>query len=151
MVGQDTENGHKMLADTYSPPFANSSCPCCSGKTFSDCCQPLLEGRSAAITAEQLMRSRYCAHASGQIQYIVDTWEAQQRSQLDVEGIKQWALSSQWLGLQILVCKNGMAGDSEGTVEFVASFKSGGELQLHREVSTFIRRNERWYFLNAVD
>lgn len=151
MVGQDTENGHKMLADTYSPPFANSPCPCCSGKTFSDCCQPLLEGRSAAITAEQLMRSRYCAHTCGQIQYIVDTWEAQQRSQLDVEGIKQWALSSQWLGLQVLACKNGLAGDGEGTVEFVASFKSGGELQLHREVSTFIRRNERWYFLNAVD
>lgn len=151
MVGQDTENGHKMLADTYSPPFANSPCPCFSGKTFSDCCQPLLEGRSVAITAEQLMRSRYCAHTCGQIQYIVDTWEAQQRSQLDVEGIKQWALNSQWLGLQVLACKNGLAGDGEGTVEFVASFKSGGELQLHREVSTFIRRNERWYFLNAVD
>lgn len=151
MVGQDTENGHKMLADTYSPPFANSPCPCCSGKTFSDCCQPLLEGRSVAITAEQLMRSRYCAHTCGQIQYIVDTWEAQQRSQLDVEGIKQWALNSQWLGLQVLACKNGLAGDGEGTVEFVASFKSGGELQLHREVSTFIRRNERWYFLNSVD
>lgn len=151
MVGQDTENGFKMLVDTYSPPDANSTCPCCSGKTFIDCCQPLLEGRGIAMTAEQLMRSRYCAHACGQVQYIVDTWEQEQRRELDIDAIAQWALNSQWLGLQILTCTKGLAGDSEGTVEFVASFKSAGELQLHREISKFVRHNERWYFLNAVE
>lgn len=151
MVGQDTENGPKMLADTYSPPAPNDLCPCCSAKRFGDCCQPLLEGRNSAQTAEQLMRSRYCAHACGQIQYIVDTWEQEQRRELDINAIAQWALNSQWLGLQVLSCHKGLAGDSDGTVEFVASFKSGGELQLHREKSTFICRDGRWFFLNAVE
>lgn len=92
------------------------------------------------------MRSRYCAHATAQIQYIVDTWEASQRATLDVAAIRQWALSSTWLGLQILATEQGLPGDTDGRVEFVASFKNGDAPQLHRENSKFMAVDGRWYF-----
>ena len=95
------------------------------------------------------MRSRYCAHAIGQIQYIVDTWEREQRLQLDIAAIKTWALNSEWLGLQILTSNNGSVGDDTGEVEFAASFKSEGRVQLHRETSQFVCRDGRWYFVNS--
>ena len=149
MLGQDTDIGLKMLPECYCPRAPVSPCPCCSGATFSSCCQPLLEGREIAYTAEQLMRSRYCAHATGQIQYIVDTWVLEQRLQLDIDAIKTWALSSEWLGLQILTSSNGSAGNDTGKVEFAASFKSEGRAQLHRETSQFVCRDGRWYFVNS--
>ena len=149
MAGQDTDIGLKMLPECYCPPTPASPCPCCSGASFSDCCQSLLEGREIADTAEQLMRSRYCAHAIGQIQYIVDTWEREQRLQLDIAAIKTWALNSEWLGLQILTSNNGSVGDDTGEVEFAASFKSEGRVQLHRETSQFVCRDGRWYFVNS--
>ena len=149
MVGQDTDIGLKMLPECYCPPAPESSCPCCSGVNFSDCCQPLLEGREIADTAEQLMRSRYCAHATGQIQYIVDTWEQEQRLQLDIEAIKTWALNAEWLSLQILTISNGAEGDDTGKVEFAASYKSEVRVQLHCETSQFVCRAGCWYFVNS--
>lgn len=95
------------------------------------------------------MRSRYCAHATGHIDYIVATWESEQRAQLDINAIRQWALSSKWLGLQVLTTKLGGSTDSEGTVEFAASFIADGSPQLHREESQFVRCDGRWYFLNS--
>ncbi|HAU19042.1 MAG TPA: hypothetical protein DCS72_11975, partial [Marinobacter adhaerens] len=38
----------------------NRNCPCGSGKSYSECCQPLHHGE-AASTPEALMRSRYAA------------------------------------------------------------------------------------------
>lgn len=47
-------------------------CPCCSGKTYAQCCKPLHEGLPAA-DALQLMRSRYAAYALNLPEYIIET------------------------------------------------------------------------------
>ena len=39
-----------------------ASCPC-GGGAYGSCCGPLIAGEQLAITAEQLMRSRYSAFA----------------------------------------------------------------------------------------
>ncbi|MBK5938172.1 hypothetical protein CCR96_02550 [Halochromatium roseum] len=36
-------------------------CPCGSGHTLADCCEPFLAGTTMPATAEALMRSRYTA------------------------------------------------------------------------------------------
>ena len=38
-----------------------SDCPCCSGKTYSECCEAIIKNESAT-TALNLMRSRYTAY-----------------------------------------------------------------------------------------
>ncbi|MEG2139978.1 MAG: YchJ family metal-binding protein, partial [Bilophila sp.] len=50
-----------------------TQCPCCSGRTYEDCCAPYVEGRESAPTAEALMRSRYTAHALGKYDYLNET------------------------------------------------------------------------------
>lgn len=48
----------------------SDNCPCGSKLLLVDCCLPLLAGKQYAQTAEQLMRSRYTAHALLQITYL---------------------------------------------------------------------------------
>ena len=45
-------------------------CPCCSGKPFAECCEPVIAGARKATSAEELMRSRYSAYATGAIDWI---------------------------------------------------------------------------------
>ena len=53
-----------MSATSTTPSLltAESPCPCGSGKTFGQCCQPILKQERVAATAEELMRSRFTAH-----------------------------------------------------------------------------------------
>ncbi len=51
---------------------ANKPCPCQSGKKAKSCCAPILKG-SPATSPEALMRSRYTAYATGNINYIMTT------------------------------------------------------------------------------
>lgn len=37
------------------------NCPCCSEKTYEECCKPYHNGEKNALTAEALMRSRFSA------------------------------------------------------------------------------------------
>ena len=50
--------------------MSGASCPCGKG-LYKDCCEPLHSGKTRAVHAEQLMRSRYSAFALQQIGYIV--------------------------------------------------------------------------------
>lgn len=49
-----------------------NSCPCGSGESYAKCCGRFHSGELPE-TAEQLMRSRYCAYALGLIDYIIKT------------------------------------------------------------------------------
>ena len=47
-------------------------CPC-GGGLYGRCCGPLHRGEQRALTAEQLMRSRYSAFARGEVDYLIAT------------------------------------------------------------------------------
>jgi len=49
------------------------NCKCCSGKAYKECCEPLITGSRKAETAEELLRSRYYAYATTEIDYIFNT------------------------------------------------------------------------------
>src|SRR5258708_13275697 len=50
-------------------PQRAQPCTCGSGKLFEACCESLLSGQRPASTAEELMRSRFTAHAAQDFVY----------------------------------------------------------------------------------
>lgn len=123
-----------------------NTCPCGSGNSYAECCEPYVEGRRDAPTAEALLRSRYTAYAERAIDYLWDTIHPGRRSKFDKREMTQWARSSTWKQLTILGTVAGGENDTRGEVEFVARYVQDGEENTLREVSHFVREQGRWYF-----
>jgi SEC-C motif domain protein len=51
-------------------------CPCESGASYAECCQPALSGAREPVTAEALMRSRYVAFQTGAVDHLIRTLHA---------------------------------------------------------------------------
>ena len=84
--------------------MTQQTCPCGKG-SYAECCESLHLGTAKALTAEQLMRSRYSAFALQQIDYIVQTTALGQQTALDKEAIAEWSKQNQWLGLEVVNAK----------------------------------------------
>jgi SEC-C motif-containing protein len=122
----------------------DSPCPCGTGRSFSGCCEPFIEGDGTPETAEALMRSRYTAYSLGREDYLRVTWHpTTRRNDLDLDE------SVKWLGLKIVRTQDGGPGDREGQVELVARCKIGGRAHRLHEVSRFVRRSGRWFYVNG--
>lgn len=92
------------------------------------------------------MRSRYSAYAKGAVDYIVDTCVRNGERDIDVEQTRRWSEKSQWLGLKILSTEKGGPADSEGMVEFVASYVMDGLKDEHREKAKFKKVDGVWRY-----
>src|SRR3954465_13384884 len=77
------------------------TCPCGNGE-FSQCCGPVIGGSVQASTAEQLMRARYSAYATGAIDFLAKSTHSKRRQQFNPEDAERWSRESRWLGLTIL-------------------------------------------------
>lgn len=128
-----------------------AACPCGSGDALTHCCQPYIDGKANAPTAEALMRSRYTAHVLQAIDYLWDTWSPEVRIRSSKADIKAWASTCEWLGLQILATENGQPQDREGLVRFVAIFRQQGQLQQHQELSLFHKPGDKWLYVDHND
>lgn len=126
-----------------------NSCPCGSGKAYSDCCEPVITGARPAETAEQLMRARYSAYAGVNTDFIFGSTHPDHRKGYDHEGTKEWAGSSEWLGLEIVDTQGGGIDDDAGEVEFIARYREKGTLRSHHERAQFQRDKGRWYFTDG--
>lgn len=115
-------------------------CHCCSGKAFSECCEPFLSGEQLPETAEQLMRSRYSAYVTVNVAYIIETTSPNFRKYYSPKSILKWASNSTWISLEIL-------SSSEKRVKFTAVYlDEKQQLTRHTEDSRFEKINGRWYF-----
>lgn len=123
-------------------------CPCQSGKNYSDCCGKFHHHEALPETAEQLMRSRYCAYVLKNIPYIVETTVPSQQPLLDVPILQEWADQTQWLGLHIL--KTEALTKNQSAVEFDAVFQGETQPQSHQERSIFVKIEGRWYFVDPT-
>jgi SEC-C motif-containing protein len=121
-------------------------CPCGSNLAYNDCCRPIIMGEKKAITAEQLMRSRYSAYVKKEIGHILTSLHPDHRSDYDEKSSRAWAERAQWHGITILKAVAGGAEDSEGQVEFSVSYSENGLKQEHHELSTFQKKDGIWYF-----
>jgi SEC-C motif domain protein len=126
-----------------------ASCPCGSGASYESCCGQYISGKAKAPTAEALMRSRYSAYVMHAIGYIVDTCVDKGEDSINVEETKRWSEDSDWKGLEILRAEKGGPSDSEGVVEFIASYVMDGRLENHHEIATFKKSSGGWLFENG--
>ncbi len=127
-----------------------SLCPCgrLQGKrslSFEQCCQRYLDhfDSTPAPDAESLMRSRYSAFVLQRSDYLLKTWDASHRpAELDFDA------NTKWLGLQV---KMHRTIDSEhAEVEFVARYRVQGKASRLHELSRFVCRDGRWYYLDGI-
>ena len=112
---------------------------------FSACCEPFLLGKKPAGTAEQLMRSRYCAYTQNLDAYLLATWHSSTRPpQLNTREDGDL----KWLGLAVGKCET--AGDT-AYVSFVARFREpgGGAAQRLSERSRFLREDGLWFYVDG--
>ncbi len=124
-------------------------CPCGTGLTYNKCCGPYIAGNAYAPTAEALMRSRYTAYVKGEIDYIVNTCVRDDDHNIDVEQTKRWSQKSRWQGLSILAIEKGAPSDSEGTIEFIASYSMDGLSDKHHERAKFKKTDGKWLYLEG--
>lgn len=117
----------------------DAACPCGSGGNYGDCCQRYHTHQATASTAEQLMRSRYCAFVVGDNRYLRDSWHPDFRPQDPLISD-----DTPWLGLRILAAPAPQA--DAATVEFVAFYSQQGRVAQLHERSRFIRMDGRWYY-----
>ncbi len=124
-------------------------CPCGSGRAYEECCEPMIKGARQALTAEELMRSRYSAYVRVETDYIFDTTHPDHRQDYDPKGTRTWAENSQWDGLEIVDTSAGGPEESEGDVEFIARYREKGLRRQHHELAHFKKESGRWYFIEG--
>lgn len=123
-------------------------CYCFSGKDFSDCCQPFLEGKTKPSTAEELMRSRFSAYVTVNVDYLLKSTHPSTRKSHDAETIEKWAKSNLWQRLEVISIVKGSLRDQNGVVEFKAFYlDSNSTLQIHHEISNFQKELGKWFFV----
>jgi SEC-C motif-containing protein len=126
-----------------------SNCPCGSGKSFSSCCEPYLKGKAKPPTAEALMRSRYAAFTTADVEYVESTTDPASRETFDRDGTLEWAKNSEWMGLEIVSTDKGLEKDTTGIVEFIARYKYQDVDRVHHEKSDFKKRDGQWFFVDG--
>lgn len=125
-------------------------CHCNSKKEFNQCCEPIITGTIKAKTAEQLMRSRYCAFVLANIDYLLRTHHKTTRPTKERNKILEWTSSVQWMGLDVITSQKGSSSDTEGYVEFKALFAENGKLECIHEESHFVKEQGQWYYKSGI-
>lgn len=119
-------------------------CPCCSGKSYTKCCETFHLKKKIPNSAEQLMRSRYSAYAIPNGDYLMKTTLPSERKYHDKMEMEAWGKTNTWTKLEIV------NKPSENKVEFKAYFTdSKGENQVHHELSTFKKIQNRWFYVSG--
>ncbi|XPV75843.1 MAG: YchJ family protein [Desulfovibrio sp.] len=124
-------------------------CPCGSAKEYTECCEPIIKGSVKAPTAEAVMRSRYSAFTQMELDWLSESLLPALREKQDKEGVKSWAESAEWLGLEIHSANTDQDTDTEGFVEFTCTFKMDGVTETHREIAHFLKADDSWYYVDG--
>jgi SEC-C motif-containing protein len=121
----------------------NESCYCGSGNSFESCCSSYINGIEKAPTALVLMKSRYSAYATHQVDYLLATTHSSERKYYSREEILHWATANKWQKLEIISA-------TENTVEFKAYFLDENNVtQVHYEFSTFRQESGSWFYVDG--
>src|SRR5438067_8942251 len=127
-------------------PTSDAPCPCGSGRTFGACCEPILKRKRPAASAEELMRSRFTAHAIGNYEHLHRTYLPTARQPYVAE---KDVPATDWTRLVIHSHEPGPKPDM-ATVDFSAYFKDGSSEQALHEKSEFQRIDGQWYFTRPL-
>ncbi|WP_448548631.1 YchJ family protein [Thalassotalea fusca] len=129
------------------------SCFCCSNLPFNQCCQPIIEQQTLAQTPLQLMRSRFSAYASGNAEYILNTYALEKRKQHTLTEISEWSNECKWLKLIIHQSSNvaieAFESADNSTVTFTAIYRQGNHYFQMKELSRFVVEKHQWVYLDG--
>jgi len=123
-----------------------SKCACGSSRKYIKCCGQYIKQGIKPLTAEVLMRSRYCAYVLQDEEYLLTTWLPSTRpAQLNLQHD-----NVEWTQLEILATSAGKPLDNTGTVEFIAYYKGEGQKQQIHEVSQFVKEHNQWLYVDGL-
>lgn len=122
-------------------------CPCGKLMAYESCCKIIHFDISQALTAEELMRSRYTAFTKGMGDYLLLSHHSSTRPLDRINEIVEWANSVIWQSLEVLNTTKGQAEDTVGTVRFKANFTLNGKADFILENSKFVKENGCWMYL----
>jgi|APSaa5957512622_1039677.scaffolds.fasta_scaffold129344_2 SEC-C motif domain protein len=126
-----------------------NTCPCGSSKPYSNCCEPYHLG-ALPETAVLLMRSRYSAFVKQNADYLINTLHPlSAQPGADRQGILDTFASCEWLDLRIISTSAGSANDTQGYVEFIATYRESQVTQQHQENSFFEKIGPKWYYRDS--
>lgn len=126
----------------------NSRCPCHSGKSYKDCCQPFHEGKLAPPTALALMRSRYSAYAKHLPDYIVRTTHPENPKYMrSHKEILEFCRNTEFAGLKIL---DFTEEGKTAYVTFHAGLKQKGRDVSFTERSLFNKVDGCWLYRDGT-
>ena len=128
-----------MNTKKQSHPF-----PCGSAKPYTTCCARYVEGNEPAPNAETLMRSRYTAFTLQREDYLLATWHSSTRPAS--LGLADDA-ATKWLGLEVK--RHEQQDADHALVEFVARYKVNGRSHRLHEISSFVREEGRWFYVEG--
>ena len=97
-------------------------------------------------TAEELMRARYHAYETCDMEFIKESHDPDNTEGIDWAECEKWARESQWLGLEIISIIKGGEDDKDGIVEFKATYIENGKTIVHHERSYFVKKNGVWFY-----
>lgn len=118
-------------------------CYCGDKLSYEEHCEKYIKGEKIAETPLELMKSRYSAFATNNYKYIYDTYHNETRD-FTLEELKNQD-GSNWMGLEIVDFDN-----EKGIVTFIAKYKSGNEIFLHKERSKFLMVDGKWYYHSTL-
>ena len=120
------------------------NCPCCSGKSYEECCRPFHLKEKFPATAEALMRSRFSAFALPNGEYLMETTLPAKRKFHDRDELQKWGEINIWTQLEII------KKPAENLVQFKACYTDEEGLpQVHHELSLFKKVDKRWYYVSG--
>ena len=126
-----------------------NQCPCGSGDTFAGCCEPFINGDAFPETAEKLMRSRYSAYVTLNIDYLHSSLHPDHQKDHDLDAARKWAAESDWVSLEIINTSKGGQSDESGVVEFKANYREKGKVRLLHEISNFEKVDGNWKYVDG--
>lgn len=131
-------------------------CYCGSARSFTQCCEPIINNIGSATFPEQLMRSRYSAYATKNAHYIYLTYANESRANQSESDIAQWANETSWLSLKIINSDNisidelnQHASTKLPVVTFSVIYVHQGTLYRMTESSRFVNESGCWLYLDG--
>ncbi|WP_316846961.1 YchJ family protein [Pedobacter psychrodurus] len=119
------------------------NCPCGSGNTFQNCCQPYHLKMKTAPTAEVLMRSRYSAFVVADADHLYETTHVSKRKGHSKSAYLSSAKNTKWLKLEIVF-------SDFDVVEFKAFYLNKKfQTEVLHEKSNFKLEDGRWYYVDG--
>ena len=129
----------------------NDFCPCGSTKKYKKCCKTFHDNISIPKTALELMKSRYCAYAVSNANYIISTsHEKNIDFSTDLNSwqkdILSFCTNTKFERLEII---DFIEYEIESFVTFKAYLFQNNQDVSFVEKSRFLKENDKWFYVDG--